>query len=164
MDMDTLAAINFYLVKAQSVPVAGIDSVSRKQIRNQGAASGRLRAGWCAAPLARLQGSLFSPVLQNTWGALHSIEFCPSFPTPCLHFLLSSSGLEIVCSDCYQPPVSGLTVISCLCMSRRVTPSFLSKSLHDFQQGKLCPDFFSSRLGCICQCFFRKNKKPHKLS
>lgn len=30
--MDTLAAINFDLVKAQRVPVAGIDSVSGEQI------------------------------------------------------------------------------------------------------------------------------------
>lgn len=62
----TLAAINFYLVKAQSVPVVSIDSVSGKQI------TGRRVGAWGAG--AHGTGSpppqLCSPILQNTWGGL----------------------------------------------------------------------------------------------
>lgn len=99
---------------------------------------------------------LFSPALHNTWGGLGLNWILPLPSHSRLHFLLPSSGQKIVCSDCYQPPVSGWTVISCLCLSRRVTPSFLSKSLHGCQQGRLCWDFLGFGLGGCAKSFFHK--------
>lgn len=150
--LDMLAAINFYLVKAQGVPVASIDPVCGTRIT-------RLQLGCpgvpcCLAcksaqkPLAQAYKHLERPQIQ--------LDSAPTPRPPHLHFLLSNSGLEIVCTDCYQPPVSGLTVISCLCMSRRVTPSFLSKSLHSFQQERLCQTSSGSDFGRVSGFFLVK--------
>lgn len=73
-DRDTLAAINFYLVKAQSVPVVSIDSVSGKQITGLrvGAWVGvrGLRGRGHPPHLLPLPWKLWSPIGQNTWGGL----------------------------------------------------------------------------------------------
>ena len=66
-DADRLAAINFYLVKAQRVPVAGIDSVSEKQITRLWGGVWGWGVGDVLPCLWACPGNLFSLILQNTW-------------------------------------------------------------------------------------------------
>ena len=155
-DADRLAAINFYLVKAQRVPVAGIDSVREKQItRLWGGVWGGGWAACCPACEAAQEASsvwscrTLGAGLRLNWILLLPPYSPPSFPPflfwskNCLLWLLSTT---CVWFDSYFLPVhvqEDDPILPFQVFARLPTRETL------LGLGQLWPWW-------VCQCFFHK--------